>query len=516
MLRPSKIFVSFHQLRHFFQTKISELVVTKYPQKVATHFPISQQTVHFFSDVQRSLLQGNYLHPAKYDAVNEKVLLKVIRQHFPAFKVFSSPALNQRMWATSSVGQQQFRTMMSASSGAVPSTTFAAWGFPRTTGLGAGRTPAFARQFSTTKTPCVNLFQNTTNPIANGQPSIFTHLSSRIFSPAGTKMNQSDLNEKQPNRHTAFHSSSLYANEQDNDVDSCNRIFTTQISKGMDELVNHPEENTAEPNRVSGLLVRRESISISSRRREEDDDIDGEQLESIIRHDDLYSLHNNGVKNRSSSNKRNAYSRHVRLKQPPDHHHVKQANDQAAAATVRKSSESSTNVSTSSSIYLLITLDNLQFLNSNNDWTTQSLSTPFIDSIESMAYEYQIHINYVLKLLDTLQRHGKFRIVARQHELRIYFPAPPKTKEDAIQYLRSLNMVDPIYEKQKYFSIVVEDHHFLLPPEDFHEAMSEKHAGLDLASTIVGPDYFKDLQLFLDRTDHLIETSPGFASCHHL
>ncbi|KAK4514197.1 uncharacterized protein ATC70_001784 [Mucor velutinosus] len=569
MLRPSKIFVPFHQLRHYIEARISELVVIKQPPHM-NHQPAikrfittttqqqQQQSIAFFSDLQRSLVQKAYLQQSppfiKRNAANQKLLLKVIQHHFPVVKVFSAPSLHGRMWATaaSGNGQQQFRTMMSGTStsgGTCTASSFMTWGFPRTTAatVGFGRSPAFARQFSTTKSPsCVTLFQNTTTNTTSGQSNVFAHISSRIFSPAGTKMNQPDLNEKQP-KYASFHpasSVSSYDSDQESSSSlSKSRLFAVQ-TKGMGELVDQTENNDQECF-VHANLVRRESVSSCRSRSSKQKltkkhtsttTINYDDLESIIRHDDLSSLYttDNSMSSKSStlskrsnsSSSRPHYLKHQRLKHPPDQqHHVRRQDDHPlttvknGGVTKKKSPSLSTSIS-STNTYLLITLDTLQFLDKRKEWSTQSLSTPFIDSIELMAYDYQVHINYVLKLLDTLQKHGKFRVVARKSELRIYFPVPPKSKQEAIEFLRSFNIVDSMLN---YFTIVVEDRQFMLSPSDYNDdyfSFVPSSAATTVNDTIhtnttdatIGPDYFKDLQMFLDRTDYLIETSPAFRS----
>ncbi|KAL9546223.1 hypothetical protein MBANPS3_006760 [Mucor bainieri] len=519
-----------------------------------------QQSIAFFSDLQRSLVQKAYLQQSppliKRNAANQKLLLKVIQHHFPVVKVFSAPSLHGRTWATaaSGNGQQQFRTMMSGTStsgGTCTATSFMTWGFPRTTAatVGFGRSPAFARQFSTTKSPsCVTLFQNTTTNTTSGQSNVFAHISSRIFSPAGTKMNQPDLNEKQP-KYASFHPassvSSYDSDEESSSSLSKNRLFALQ-TKGMGELVDQNETSEQECP-ANANLVRRESVSSCRSRSSKQKPakkhistatINHDDLESIIRHDDLSSLYttDNSMSSKSSilsrrssssSSSRLHSSKHYRAKHPPDQqHHVRRQGDhplttvKQGGVTKKKAASLSASIS-STNTYLLITLDTLQFLDKRKEWSTQSLSTSFVDSIELMAYDYQVHINYVLKLLDTLQKHGKFRVVARKSELRIYFPVPPKSKQEAIEFLRSFNIVDSMLN---YFTIVVEDRQFMLSPSDYNDdyfSFVPSSAAAPVANdtihsnatdATIGPDYFKDLQMFLDRTDYLIETSPAFRS----
>lgn len=540
MLRPSKIFVSFHQLRHFVQTKISELAVShqphhSHPVTQLKNFSTTQQSIVYFSDIQRSLVQkaSPQKLSAKQSLFNDKFLIKIIQRHFPITKVFSAPTLHGRISA--SRGQHQFRTMMSISPsfGRGPVTTgFLTCGLPRTASLGVGRSPAFARQFSTTKSPsCFTVFQNTTNTTVNGQPNVFTHISSRIFSPAGTKFNQPERNEKQPAKLGKSPLTSSLSSLEENGADHCrNHIFATQNgsnnNKYMDELVNQSSISLDKEEISSTLLIECESISSlasssssgNKPKRTAVYQIDNEKLNSIIRHDDLssqYTSDDTSLVNtgKRSVNRRQAQSKRARLNQSLDQHHVRRMDDQIS--TVKNSGIKKMNSTvTTSTIYLLITLDMQQFLEDKRNWSTENLNTSFIDSIELMAYDYQIYINDVLKLLDNLQRHGRFRVVARKGELRIYFPVPPKSKQEAIGFLRAFNIMEPM-GKQDCFSIVEEDHRFLVSPDDNASNFAQDDdLSLDTSPASIGPDYFKDLQMFLDHTDYLIETSPAFASCH--
>lgn len=460
ILRPSKIFVSLHQLRHYFATKISELVVTSHQQPSTTvtrltNYSTTQQSILFFSDIQRSLIQKAYYfqQPAKRNPLNEKLLLKVIQQHFPIVKVFSNPTLHGRNMMRS-FPNQQLRTMMSSSGGGGGGATFMTWGLPRSAMVGVGRSNGFAatRQFSTTKSPtCVTFFQNT----APQQPNVFAHISSRIFSPAGTKMTQPPTVEEKP-KFVPFYS--LEKDLSTSDEDSIcsgdygyNRIFQHKTSKGMGELVNTQQFETEKQ-----LYVGRETANNCRNKRTI------KKLDSIIRHDDI-SLH--GGKKVIVSNKRKLHSsaatRHGRIKHPPDLQEAK------------------------ANAFILIDLDSTPFLSS---WSTQSLDSNFIDSVEIIAHSYQLHIHHVLNLLDRLRYSGeKFRVVSRNSELRIYFPCCTmiRSKSEAVEFLKRLN----VDQDEEHYSIVVEKC-------DETDSFPE-----------IDADYFKDLQMFLDRADYLIEKS---------
>lgn len=486
ILRPSKIFVSFHQLRHYVQSKISELVVTKQQQPShtvtqLTNFATTQQSIVFFSDMQRSLVQKAYhFQPSKRNPINEKLLLKVIQQHFPIVKVFSQPTLYGRssIWSKTHP-TQQLRTMMSSSGGG--GNTLMTWGFPRTAMVGVGRSNGFGatRQFSTTKSPtCVNFFQNTTPQ----QPNIFAHISFRIFSPAGTKMNQPTGVEEKP-KFVPFYSLEPEMSSDDESICSGDRfhgrMFTHKANNGMFELINKKTESEQ-------LYVRREATNVRRNKTKRS----SKKLDHIIRHDDISSLSKCEEVGISHKNKRrlsygNTASQHGRIKHPPSSDQRHQTKRKIANET--KKNESAANV------YLLIRLDSTPFLST---WSTQSLNSGFIDSVEVIAQNYQVHIQQVLNLLERLRFSGnKFRIVSRHSELRIYFPTSSLVRSEAgaIEFLKQLQ----IDEEEDTFDIIVEKQ-----DEDYfnYEPHHSEHA-------TVGPEYFKDLQMFLDRTDYLIQTS---------
>ncbi|KAG1441340.1 hypothetical protein G6F56_011531 [Rhizopus delemar] len=223
MLRPSKLFVSFHQLRHFFQTRIAEVAVNNQP-------------IVRYSITQQPSLQQLFTHifqkPAHIPAAQQQQakILKVLQHHFPVVKVFSNPTVRRPalgLWT----GQQQSRTMMSGTPG---------WGIPRHPAFGRGPT---ARQFSTTKPPCV--FQQTQSPFAQ---------ISRIFSPAGAKINtpldQANLSSAKV--------SVLKKQEPESHLD---RIFAPQ-NKGMRVLVEEDVQQGVHSTKPTALaIVHHDSLS---------------------------------------------------------------------------------------------------------------------------------------------------------------------------------------------------------------------------------------------------------------
>lgn len=432
MLKTSKIFISLQQqLRHYYSSSIPELLS---PQQMFLLF-------------EKEIIRKTYSRPPPIISgppTSDRYLIQMI---LPLAKVS-----NRRAWANTIPRQCQLRTMMTSTSSPSngPATTFFSWGFPRSTVAGFGRSPAFSRQFSTTKSPCVTLFQN--NASSGGQTNVFSHVSTRIFSPAGTKMSQPDISDKQASKHTIV----PYTADESSNQDICsNHIFAThknKYDKGMGELIPSADENEL-TNNNNKLLIRRGSSQQKRRH-----PINRRKLDAIIHHDDL-----------SHENMPGNCRRRLRLKHPPDQCHVKKKDDPAQC-------------------YMLITLDTIQF------WKE---SSSLIESIEKMAINYQIHINGVLKLLDNLQRHGKFKAMWFEGRLRIYFPAIIKTRQQAIDFLYS---TDIAYENQRLFQVVEEDR---------LESQDEDYFNFD-NNTTVGPDYFRDLQMFLDHTDYLIETSPTF------
>ncbi|ORE05344.1 hypothetical protein BCV72DRAFT_141188 [Rhizopus microsporus var. microsporus] len=498
MLRPSKLFVSFHQLRHYFQTKISELVHPVNSNNQLIHYKTSftqQQNVQqFFATIfhrPSSTTATNILPPQHQQQAK---LLKAIQQHFPVMKVFSPPPNYAATMYHQRLGlwnQQQLRTMMSATGPSGPTSAGLTWGFPRTAVVGAGRGgPGFTRQFSTTKSPCVTIFQNTTT---NQQPNIITHVSSRIFSPAGTKMNAPVTSEeKQPSKVTSV---SPKKQTEESEEPNYDRIFAARNAAGMRELVDMENDDD-----VNHYVFHLDSKKRGSARRDSTSTKRADtqkKLDCIIQHDELSSMRNN-VTNKSA--KRKALLRHGRtnsegnsVRKKPD----KSEEDKKKTVLLLSNSElesitSTTTTTVTSTIYLLITLDTLQFFNCPTD-IESLVDSSFIDSIESLNKSYQIHMYHVLTLLKCLKRHPeKFKVVISQSELRIYFPTPaPRTKQDAIRLLETIGITS---DDNYCYSIEQDDQ--------------------PVKANVLGPDYFKDVQLFIDHIDSLIENGPAFNSKH--
>lgn len=390
MLRPSKIFVSVHQLRHYFNTRISELV-SHQPTQLAIQLKhgatTTQQMMAFFSGLQKTVIPSK----APIQTIpNEKYLIQKIHQHFPVTKSFSSPTLHQRVWVTANLRPRM--------------------GFCRpTTALGLN---SAVRQYTTT--PFVPVFQHNAAAPTN---SVFSHISSRIFTPVATKLN----------------------NQPENSCQKTPLVTRKEVPKETKPL---------------GAKVFKPEPVLTSMSVNEDS-----KLDSIVRSDDLH-----------------------------EEHAPSQLNSKKTVSP------------TARSVYLLIPMDATQFWKTRaakNRWSTERLCSSFVDSIEQMAYEYQVHIDSVLKLLDRLERYGKFRTVTGEHELRIYFPPSVQSKEEAMLVLETFYITTG---KTPCFSIEVEDCQF--------DEEEEEEESVDSS---IGSDYFRDLHLFLDHTDYLIEANPLFS-----
>lgn len=456
ILRPSKIFVSFHQLRYYFQTKVSELVATAHQQPSTvvtqlTNYSTTQQTIVSFSDIQRTIIKRvHYSQQPLKTNVNNENLLNMIQRHFPVAKVFSQPTLHGRsvMWATTKPSQQ-FRTIVSSSGGG---STFFSYGLPRSAMVGLGRNNGFGvtRQFSTTKTP-LTVFQTAQ------QPNVIAHISSRIFSPAGTKMTQPTVTEEKP-KFVPFYSSQkdLSSSDEEEEEES---MFTDKYhfvrvfentTKGMADLLNTQVQETEKLHVIHEAKLCRNNKRKASKK-----------SDFIVRHDDMSWLRNDGnIKQVKRRHNGTIVSRLSRTRHPPDHEKKKMA----------------------TSVYLLFDLNPEPF---SSDWTTQGLESSFVDSLENMARAYRVRIHDILKILDDLRFSGKkFRVVARNTELRVYFPSRDtlNSKAEAIEYLNRLG----VQLNNAFYTIIVEKPY---------------------VDPIVKKDYFKDLQLFLDCTDSLMQSS---------
>ncbi|KAG2233898.1 hypothetical protein BDF21DRAFT_414088 [Thamnidium elegans] len=440
ILRPSKIFVSFHQLRHYFQTKVSELVATAQPSTVVTqlsNYSATQQTIVSFSDVQRTIIKRVQQQPTN---IHNENLLNMIQRHFPVAKVFSQPTLHGRSVMRATTSKQQFRTIVSSSGGG---STFFSYGLPRSATVGLGRNHGFAaRQFSTTKTP-FTVFQQQ-------PPNVIAHISSRIFSPAGTKMTQPVVQDEKP-KFVPFYSSQKDLSSSDEDEASMYtdkyqfvRVFKN-TTKGMADILQEAQETEKHAVYKTNVCRKRKAVTKKS--------------DFIVRLDDMSCLRNEGHIKQAKRSHNGTISRLSR-RRPPDREKKKMT----------------------TSIYLLFDLNPGPF---GSDWTTQGLEPSFFDSLETMARSYRVRIHNILKILDDLRFSGKiFRVVARHTELRVYFPSHVtlRSEAEAVDYLNGLG----VQINDAFYTIVVEKSY---------------------VDPVVKMDYFKDLQLFLDCTDSLMQSS---------
>ncbi|KAI8992435.1 hypothetical protein BDB01DRAFT_778438 [Pilobolus umbonatus] len=480
MPRPSKLFVSFHQLRHFLQSKISELVNQ---HSTTVHNAQLIQKTHqchshsIYYEIQRHIARLE-LTQKNVHRVKETKLLGVLRQHYPMIKVFSSPSIVQRpttsLWHNNS--SQQLRTMMS-SSGA-DGMMGLNWGFPRSMAAGRGNPFAFhsTRQFSTTKSPCISLFQNTTNTANGQQQNIFTHISSRIFSPAGTKINSPSAHDDKKSQARPNAVNDQEVTEETVSPITCtyNRIFGE--CRGMGELVDQSIMESDTPAR----LVHRESLPPTTSPTSAKKSM--KKLDYIIRHDDLSPSVD------STSNYRSIRRRTIEPPPRTDRKHDGKTADNPIT------------------VYLLITLDNAQFFDHNynrsfsSSWSTENLSSSFIHTVENMAISYQLHMSHVLDLLARLlQLDGRlFRVIGHKNELRIYFPSTMiHSRQEAIQLLQQVGItynpsVFTIIEDYPYFFV---NHKTPLPNERTKES-----------------DFYDDLDHFLKEINSYHTSSrPSFA-----
>jgi hypothetical protein len=297
---------------------------------------------------------------------NEKYLLTKIHQHFPVTKVLSSPA--RQAWKQPCLGFQR-----------------------PTTALGLGRTFGAARQYSTS--PFAPVFQHSapTN-------SVFAHISSRSFKPTATKLNQVDMEERQPAKPAT--------------PTEARKVSRNDTNEHLGAKVFVPEP-------ILTPMTITETNNLRS---------------NIIHHDELSSLH----------------QELLHQEQKPCVH--------------KKTARSFSPIARS--VFILIPMDVSQFWTSKKQqWSTEQLSSSFVDSIEQMAYEYQIHIDSVLKLLDRLERHGEFRTVTGRNEIRIYFPQSVQSKQEAMLVLDAFHVMN---ERHPFFSIQVEDCELEAEENDFN------------------------------------------------
>ncbi|ORZ04030.1 hypothetical protein BCR43DRAFT_55443 [Syncephalastrum racemosum] len=255
MLRPAKIFTSLRQIGHYLNGRVADLVRGPPRAPPPTHALVKKSlTTHaFFQHHEAPLLSR---------LAERQRLLYALQQQFPIVKVFSHPTLYRPSYTLSFAKSTQMRTIVS--SGASPPSVntlgdvcSAAGGlsspglFNRTAAV--TRLPFAARQFSTAKSPCVTLFQQQSNT-AQHSNNVFSHVSSRFFSPAGNKVNSPLNNANNGSRPVTVHSSE---NEDDKPPrNHYSRIFQRH-TKGMSDIIQEDDDKTHLHGLRHGSLVRR-------------------------------------------------------------------------------------------------------------------------------------------------------------------------------------------------------------------------------------------------------------------
>lgn len=255
MLRPAKIFTSLRQIGHYLNGRVADLVRGPPRAPPPTHALVKNAltTPTFFHHQEAPLLSR---------LAERQRLLYALQQQFPIVKVFSHPTLYRPSYTLSFAKPTQMRTIVS--SGASPPSVnglgdvcSAAGGlsspglFNRTATV--ARLPFAARQFSTAKSPCVTLFQQQSNP-AQHSNNVFSHVSSRFFSPAGNKVNSPLNNTSNGSRPAPVHSSE---NEDDKPPrNHYSRIFQRH-TKGMSDIIQEEDDKAPLHGLRRGSLVRR-------------------------------------------------------------------------------------------------------------------------------------------------------------------------------------------------------------------------------------------------------------------
>ncbi|KAL0078119.1 hypothetical protein J3Q64DRAFT_1757416 [Phycomyces blakesleeanus] len=583
MLRPAKIFASFHQLRHYIHNRVSELVhpiVKVAPTPIqwkppsgpptavsgvpAPHTTGTTNTTTATASIK--LLLANQEH---------QKLLFVLQQQFPIVKIFSAPFHRPcpvsftRATTQQNLGlyyQTQFRrTITSFSSGTHSGTpvTFSC-GFPRTATVGYARVPFAARQFSTAKSPLM-VFQGpttttTTNTTAQQANTVFSHVSSRIFSPIGSKLgpakDENDPNDKAKSDsqdNSTSGSGSVFKNSinglngrsksvkehyhQKEPLEAYNRLARHEI-KGIYDLVFSPVQKHA------AGLVRRESVS-RIRHCPPAPQKSFTPYDYICHQD--FTVQSTGLAKRflhprqCQRTKEPPDPRHVfRGTDPPDHHHNQQQQQQN-----HHRNNNYNNRNYNYSVYISIPLDSIQM----TDWEVESLSVS-IKSIASLCSHYQ----HLLSLLHRLYRHADFESQLQGSELKLYFPSRVLQIDDSTEFKINRNRnstninsnINPNYSHQNSRHTLVDiARHWLrsvdLDPEDNNarfvvkqtDPQKEKEKEKEeevydetyfqqqekeydhgdyhrYDKKAMGPEYFRGIQQFLDHVDDLIETGPAF------
>jgi hypothetical protein len=418
MLRPAKIFTSLRQIGHYLNGRVADLVRGPPRAPPPTHALVKKSlTTHaFFHHHEAPLLSR---------LAERQRLLYALQQQFPIVKVFSHPTLYRPSYTLSFAKPTQMRTIVS--SGASP---------PSVNGLGdvcsaAGglsspglfnrtatvtRLPFAARQFSTAKSPCVTLFQQQSNT-AQQSNNVFSHVSSRFFSPAGNKVNTPLNNTSNGSRPTAVHSSE---NEDDKPPRAhYSRIFQRH-TKGMSDIFQEDDDKTHLHGLRHGSLVRRTaalrtSTSVCRRKPTPVRKMD------YIRHDDLLN-----PRTQLPTARRWVSSRRLLTK-----------GDASETQDIRDNERHV--------VYLAIALDGEALLygaaflhnHAHHDWPSLTGSRTVADLISTRQAQ-------IVLFLEKLSQHGTFQVDMVGNVLRVYMD---RSVNDTRRWLADIGLdpYDPLF-----------------------------------------------------------------------
>lgn len=486
LLRPAKLFSPLHQLGKYLEGKVTELVQQQPPPH--TSFQIARKRFYHASP-NTQLFKAHYHSktvPTLYHVAEreQQRLLRVLQKQFPIVKVFSSPTIvrptGYQLSFAKNISQshmQQFRTIVSSgasststSSAAAVEGGFAGFGggfFPRTPMVGYARTPFAARQFSTARSPCVTMFQQSTAN-SNG----ISHVS-RFFSPAGSKMWVPNVNESHGRPSP---SPSL---SQDDDVNGkSSGANTVSLCNNNNNRKQQHEELKQQQTQQSSC---RRSTTRKDRKRRRNTNAARRYRYDYLHHDDLSCRYMPGSEKKAVPSSIRHHWQTSQLKAPPD----------ATAAVV----------------YLSIKLDGASFWEQHFEDSSQLLDAAFIGSLHSVSELYQMFLGQVVVLLNTLQKCGTFElVVSDDRELRVIFPSsqywPAEDRKNiACRWLAEIG-IDP-----SSTCFTIEE----MKPPSSSTSFSESHdMTTQQDSDVLGPDYFKGIQAFLDHVDEMIETGPAF------
>ncbi|KAF7722620.1 hypothetical protein EC973_002892 [Apophysomyces ossiformis] len=447
MLRPAKIFSSFHQLRHYLQSKVTELV-----EPTVKALPSSQH--HLVNRIQLSVTPPKAPILQVIAEQEKKRLLKAIQGQFPVFKVFSTPAIGvPPQYNLSFARACQHRTLYASGHGVE---------FHRMALFGNARSQLATRQFSTSRVVDFS---------AQNSQSVFAHITSRFFAPFGSKMNH--------------HGSSELSSAEDDRVVLRRRIQDDRQGKLLHESTSAFPVNKQS---VSGQSLPMASISASMA--EFDDTAeknDGSSLTTVpysqklvdcgyIRDDDFSAKHR------------------------AERHGQNELFNRKANQQEQKTS----------GLYLSVVVDGLAQGKISHCFSLSDgvLNAAVLRSVVDMAEWHRVHFNRVIALLRCIRRHDELAVEIVDGEIRVFLPSDIRNLEMALRWLRSIG----VDTDNPCFTLHREDGEMASQyPHSIHgqQALADNDSSL-ISSAILGPEYFKDIQLFLDHVDDLIENSAAF------